>query len=124
MYTPDKIETLKENEIFIFGSNIQWHHFGWAAKLALEKFWAIIWIWEWLQWQCYAFPTLDKNMNKCSKREIIISFRKLYECAKNKNNNIFYLTKIWCGIAWFTEEEIKAYIPVKRPKNILFPKWR
>jgi len=50
MFTPDNIDNLKENEVFVFGSNWNWLHFGWAAKVALEKFWAIQWQSEWIQW--------------------------------------------------------------------------
>lgn len=40
-FTPERIEELKENEIFVFGSNLNGDHAGGAAKLAVDKFGAI-----------------------------------------------------------------------------------
>ena len=37
-YTPEFISDLKENEIFVFGSNLAGAHAGGAARIALEKF--------------------------------------------------------------------------------------
>ena len=40
-FTPDFITELKENEIFVFGSNLEGMHGGGAARLAYDKFGAI-----------------------------------------------------------------------------------
>ena len=40
-FSPDFITELKENEIFVFGSNLQGMHGGGAARIAYEKFGAI-----------------------------------------------------------------------------------
>ena len=40
-YTPDRIESLREGEIFVFGSNLAGHHGGGAANIAFKKFGAI-----------------------------------------------------------------------------------
>ena len=37
-YTPEHIISLKENEIFVFGSNRLAKHIGGAARIAREKF--------------------------------------------------------------------------------------
>ena len=37
-YTPDRISELKENEIFVFGSNLAGAHGGGAARLAYNRF--------------------------------------------------------------------------------------
>ena len=36
--TPENIQELKENQIFVFGSNMNGNHAGGAARLAVEKF--------------------------------------------------------------------------------------
>jgi len=43
-YTPDYIDSLLPNRIFVFGSNILGYHAGGAAKFATKKFGAV---WEW-----------------------------------------------------------------------------
>ena len=40
-YTPNNITTLRENEVFVFGSNLAGHHRGGAARTAFEKFGAV-----------------------------------------------------------------------------------
>ena len=40
-YTPDRISKLKENEIFVFGSNLEGAHGGGAARLAYNRFGAV-----------------------------------------------------------------------------------
>lgn len=40
-YTPEHIQSLQPNEIFVFGSNLAGSHRGGAARVAYEKFGAI-----------------------------------------------------------------------------------
>ena len=40
-FTPERISELKENEIFVFGSNLAGSHGGGAAYAAYRKFGAI-----------------------------------------------------------------------------------
>ena len=40
-YIPDRISELKENEIFVFGSNLAGAHDGGAARFAYERFGAV-----------------------------------------------------------------------------------
>ena len=37
-YTPNIISTLKEDEVFVFGSNLRGFHGGGAASVAMRKF--------------------------------------------------------------------------------------
>lgn len=117
MYTPDNITELKENEVFVFGSNGQGNHCWWTARLAKEKFWAIEWQSEWIQGQSYWINTMDW----ISKIKEWLG--KLSRYAQNNPNKIFYLTKIGCWIAWYMEREIKDIIWYQ-PSNVIKPKWR
>ncbi len=40
--TPEKIDELGENEIFVFGSSLGGLHQGGASKLAMKKFGAVL----------------------------------------------------------------------------------
>ena len=40
-FTPNYIESLEENEIFVFGSNLDGYHIGGAAMIAKERFGAV-----------------------------------------------------------------------------------
>lgn len=59
--TPENIQTLKENEVFVFGSNLAGIHGAGAAKLAYEKFGAIKGQGFGLQGQSFAIPTKDES---------------------------------------------------------------
>lgn len=37
-FTPNYIESLEENEVFVFGSNLDGYHIGGAAMIAKERF--------------------------------------------------------------------------------------
>ena len=124
MFTPENVEYLGPNEVFVFGSNLLGQHGGGAAHLAFKKFGAK---WgrsgaEGLHGQSYAFPTLNINMNKQSQEVLEASRDRLFECAKENKDLVFFVTKLGCGIAGFSEEEIKPLFGKNTPKNIILPK--
>ena len=121
MTTPKEIKSLKPNEVFVFGSNLNGNHYGGAAKQALDMFGAVEGQGEGLMGQSYAFPTLNKKMKKVSKKELKESVNKLYQCATDNKDKTFFVTKVGCGIAGFTEEEIKPLF-TGNPKNVILPK--
>jgi hypothetical protein len=117
------ITELKDNEIFVFGSNLAGNHLGGSALFAYENFNAIMGVGEGLTGRCYAFPTLDKYMQKRKEEELIYSIINLIMCAKIKKNKVFLLTKVGCGIAGYKEEYIKTLFNNKDlPKNIILPR--
>ena len=91
-YTPEMITELKENEIFVFGSNPEGRHGVGAAKVAREQFGAIYGQGEGLQGNSYALPTKDLRITKnrglrsISEAQIIESIKKLYETARQNCN--------------------------------------
>ena len=121
MTTPDNITKLEPNQIFVFGSNKNGNHAGGAAKTAKELFGAIEGVGEGLNGQSYAFPTLDENMVKVSAESLIKSKKLLFTEAKNNPEKLFFVTKLGCGIAGFTEEEMKEIFAGEKPKNIILP---
>lgn len=98
-FTPKNISKLRENEIFVFGSNMNGNHAGGAAKTAVEKFGAIMGQAKGLQGQSYAIPTLDENMNKVSLADLEQSLLEFCWFAEENKDKTFYLTKIGMGIA-------------------------
>lgn len=100
-YTPDYIEELKSNEIFVFGSNLNGLHGGGAARVAMEKFGAVWGQGVGLQGQSYAIPTMHGSVDAIKPYvDEFITFAKLHPELK------FLVTRIGCGIAGFSEEEI------------------
>lgn len=100
-FTPDFITELKENEIFVFGSNLQGMHGGGAARLAYDKFGAIWGQGVGLQGQSYGIPTMHGGVDAI--KPYIDEF---IEFAKSHPELTFLVTRIGCGIAGFRDEEI------------------
>ncbi|MFA6950743.1 MAG: hypothetical protein WCQ70_08665 [Lentimicrobiaceae bacterium] len=101
LYTPEQINELLPDEIFVFGSNLAGHHAGGAARIAAIKFGAIYGQGVGLQGQSYAIPTMQGGVETIAPYvDDFISF------AKANTEKLFYVTRIGCGIAGFTDEEI------------------
>ncbi len=100
-FTPDFITELKENEIFVFGSNLQGMHCGGAARLAHDKFGAIWGQGVGLQGQSYGIPTMHGGVDAI--KPYVDEF---IEFAKSHSELTFLVTRIGCGIAGFRDEEI------------------
>lgn len=117
-FTPERITELKENEIFVFGSNLAGSHGGGAALLAYNRFGAIWGQGVGLQGQSYGIPTMHGGV------EVIKPYvDEFIEFAKQHPELKFLVTKIGCGIAGFTIEEIAPlFRDALDVENIILPK--
>lgn len=106
-HTPDEIDNLEKDEIFVFGSNSLGNHYGGAARIAYEKFGAEWGVGEGHTGQCYAVPTLNENMERVTDEELEDSFAKLISYADDNRQYTFYVTKVGCGIAGWDIDEVK-----------------
>ncbi len=82
----DRIATLGEKEIFVFGSNIHGAHGGGAA-------------W-YLTGRTYALPTMEGEASMAHAVERFIS------CAKEHPELTFLVTAVGCGIAGYTPQQV------------------
>lgn len=111
------INNLQPNEVFVFGSNMNGRHYGGAAAQAME--WgAVMGICVGRQGQTYAIPTLDTDMTKLPLETIRHHLNEFSTYARLYPNTRFLLTKVGCGIAGFTEEEIESIMP-DLPSNVV-----
>ena len=104
--TPNIITKLKDNEIFIFGSNLSGRHgkgaaktaLGWGAKYGQAKG---------LQGRTYGIPTKDASIRRTLTIEEIKPFvDEFIEFAKANENFIFLVTEIGCGLAGLKPKEV------------------
>ena len=117
-YTPEIISELKDNEIFVFGSNLAGAHGGGAARAAFNKFGAVWGQGVGLQGQSYAIPTMHGGPEKI--KPYVDEF---VEFAKKHREYTFLVTKIGCGIAGFAIEEIAPlFADAVDVENIILPK--
>lgn len=117
VYTPECINSLSDNEVFVFGSNLRGWHQGGAAKHAHRYFGAIWGQGVGLQGQSYAIPTMQGDIDtiKPYVDEFIVF-------AKNHQELTFLVTRIGCGIAGFKDEEIAPlFIEALGYENIVLP---
>lgn len=116
--SPDLINNLKDNEIFVFGSNLEGIHGGGAARAAYNKFGAIWGQGVGLQGQSYGIPTMHGGVDVIKPYvDEFINFAKSHPQLK------FLVTRIGCGIAGFTNEEIAPlFKDAIEIENIYLPK--
>ncbi len=100
-YTPENITELQEDEIFVFGSNLAGHHAGGAARIAHEKFGAEWGVGVGITGHCYAIPTMQGGVETI--KPYVDDF---IELAREWDQNTFLVTRIGCGIAGFSDEDI------------------
>lgn len=112
------ITTLKENQVFVFGSNLAGNHAGGAARQALESFGAVQGRGVGMEGRSYAIPTLGYNMEKLPLEDIKFSLEALVVCAKIMPEKEFLLTAIGQGIAGFSKKEIDSIMPTL-PNNVI-----
>ncbi|MBQ4476733.1 MAG: hypothetical protein IJK62_04470 [Bacteroidales bacterium] len=115
---PDFIRSLGENEIFVFGSNLAGAHGGGAARIAMDKFGAVWGQGVGLQGQSYAIPTMQGGVETI--KPYVDEF---IEFAKQHPEYKFLVTRIGCGIAGFTDEEIAPlFLDAHNLENVWLPK--
>ena len=108
---------MKPGEIFVFGSNLQGMHGGGAARIAYQKFGAIMGQGVGLQGQSYGIPTMQGGVETI--RPYVDEFIAF---AKGHPELTFLVTRIGCGIAGFTDDEIAPlFIGAHGVENIVLP---
>ena len=117
-YTPERISELKENDVFVFGSNLAGAHGGGAAWLAYRRFGAVWGEGVGLHGRTYAILTMQGGVD--TVKPYVDDFILF---SKEHKELTFLVTRIGCGIAGFRNEEIaplfKDAICVE---NIILPK--
>ena len=99
--TPEYIRELREGQIFVFGSNEEGRHAGGAARLAFESFGAVWGQGRGLQGRSYAIPTMSGSLQAIAREvDEFIRFADVHP------EMTFLVTRIGCGIAGYTDEQI------------------
>ena len=107
--TPDMIDNLNANDVFVFGSNLAGAHGAGAAKWAHERFGAKTGIGVGFSdndGKTYALPTKDFFIETLPLEVIKDHVDKLFFVARAVKQRHFLITKIGCGLAGYTISEI------------------
>lgn len=116
--TPEWIDDLQENQVFVFGSNLAGMHGGGAARVARLRFGAVMGNGVGMQGRSYAIPTMQGGTETI--RPYVNDF---IAYAKEHPELTFLVTPIGCGIAGFEPEDIAPLFELaSNVENIWLPK--
>jgi hypothetical protein len=125
-YTPENITKLKENEIFVFGSNTVGKHGKGAALRAIKNFGAVYGIGEGLSGKAYGIPTKDSKLYVLSLLTIEKYVRRFLKFATDHPELTFLVTKIGCGLSYYKPIDIAPMFfddyGINPPKNVILPR--
>ena len=123
-YTPELVESLKDGQVFVFGSNLIGYHSGGASLVAMQRFGAVWGQAEGPQGQCYAIPVdirgeAVENVSAYMKRHI----DKFLAYAKAHPELFFLVIRVGCGNAGFDEEFVAPFFKeAMKMDNVSLPK--
>lgn len=106
MHPSDKFYDLDSNKIFVFGSNMAGIHGAGAAYFAMKNCQAAWGVPFGLTGKAFAIPTKDARLNTLSLetvKEYVLNFIAFAKCHPELQ---FFVTRIGCGLAGFTDHEI------------------
>lgn len=116
-FTPELITELRPDEVFVFGSNLAGMHGGGAAWVAFRKFGAVMGCGVGFRGQSYAIPTMQGGVETI--RPYVDEF---IQFAREHRELTFLVTRIGCGIAGFSDEEIAPlFEKAHGEENIVLP---
>ncbi len=117
-YTPERIAELGEDEVFVFGSNLEGMHGGGAARTAYQRFGAVWGEGVGHHGQSYAIPTMHGGVEQI--RPYVDEF---VEYARANAHLRFLVTRIGCGIAGFRDKQIAPlFSEALNCSNIILPR--
>ncbi len=116
--TPPVVSSLRENEVFVFGSDLRGVHCGGTAYQALRSFGGVLGQGVGPQGRCYAIPTIVGGLEN-----VIPYVREFISYANDHPEQVFLVTSVGCGIAGFSPDEIAPLFAEARDvSNIHLPK--
>ena len=119
-YFDQPVYTLRENEIFVFGSNYAGVHGLGAAKYAKDHFGAVWGVSEGFTGHCYAIPTKDLNIQTLPLEIIQKHVDRFIDWSYIKTQNTFYVTAIGTGLAHYKDAQIAPMFALANSVNCLF----
>lgn len=121
--TPDDIKKLKQNEIFVFGSNEAGKHGAGAAVIAKEKFGAREGQGFGPFGDTFAIPTKEWSVSSPLPLAVIECYAvRFCEYAALRPEKTFLVTQLGCGLAGYTPKDIAPFfVMASEHSNIHLP---
>lgn len=117
----EQFKPIPNDSIYVFGSNFSGIHGAGTAKLAFDRYGA-----TWGQGfgpaaRSFAIPTKGWDIESIPLDQIVPFVERFLDYVHYNPSDTFYLTKIGCGLAGFTEDEIRPLFEKRRYDNIIYP---
>jgi len=112
------ITKLLPHQIFCYGANLAGRHGAGAAKQALQ--WGAVYGRDGLSGQTYGISTKDRNIRTLPLQRLQEHVSEFLYEAEERPQLEFLMTRIGCGLAGYTDEQIA---PMFRhaPANVKLP---
>lgn len=123
----DKVFTFGPKNIFVFGSNEAGIHGAGAALTAAKFYGAIQGQGFGLMGNSFGIPTKDRGLRTLQLEKIQRYVDLFLDFVHDRKDLNFFLTKIGCGLAGYTEDEIaplfknRFFVNTIKPTNIEMP---
>ena len=115
------ITEVRDDPIFVFGSNLAGRHGKGAALWAVQNRGAINGVGIGEQGNAYAIPTKRSPWQTLPLDEIAAHVRAFIAYARLHPEKQFQLTPVGCGLAGYTPEQIAPMFD-DAPSNVIKPK--
>ena len=110
--------------VWVFGSNQAGRHGKGAAKIAHVNFGARYGVGSGRTGDAYAIPTKDKHLNVLSLDAIFVAVDAFLLHAKSHPKTDFFVTRIGCVLAGYSDEQIGPMFATATPNCSLPEGWR
>lgn len=115
--TPENLTHLEQDEIYVFGSNVDGIHDKGDALIAYKYFGAVMGQNSGLQGQSYAIPTMNGDIEKMKPY-----IQDFFELAGEWDQTMFYVTRIGCDIPGITDRDMAPlFAEALTLYNVLLP---
>jgi hypothetical protein len=110
-------------QVFVFGSNLAGRHGKGAALYARRTYGAVYGVGEGRTGNSYAIPTKGHHLEILPLSEIQANLIKFAAYARANPDDTFLLTPIGCGLAGYSQEEIRPLVwRANMPSNVMLTK--
>lgn len=107
--------------VFVFGSNEAGRHGRGAARFALEQCGAVYGKGRGLHGRSFALPTKDRDILPLPLGTVESNVRSFIIVANESMDTTFFVTRVGCGLAGYTDAQI-APLFRKAPYNCILPR--
>ena len=112
------------SQVFVFGSNLAGIHGAGAAKAARLQWGAQIGVGRGRTGNAYAIPTKDEHLTTRALPDIENDVLDFIWYAQSNPGDTFLVTRVGCGLAGYTDEQIAPMFKGAPPNCKLPEGWR